>query len=36
MTKLSATGVASYMKPSAGISYYKKWLELDKGVTNDE
>jgi len=34
--KAYMTGVASYMKPSAGKEYYEKWLELDEGVSNDE
>jgi hypothetical protein len=34
--KAYKTGVASYMKPSAGKTYYEKWFELDKGETSDE
>ena len=34
--KAYITGVASYMKPTAGKIYYEKWLELDKGVTSDD
>ena len=34
--KAYSTGVASYMKPSAGIAYYEKWFEMDKGVISDD
>ena len=34
--KAYTTGVATYMKPSAGKAYYDKWFDLDKGVISDD